>query len=460
MGSEFLGINDILLAPVYYLLFWLIARGIAARISDREIRKFFGWAFHAKMIASILTVLIYAFYYKSGDTFFFFKRAVYLNQLLGKDIVTGVNVFLAAPGKYHEIAINYHLQQLRAVDTSSLLTTKIVAIINIFTFSVYTSSALALAFISFLCSWRFYRIMLKIYPSLYKPLAFVTLFIPSTLFWGSGIFKDTITYSALLLLFTCFYVAFIERRRFVLNIMVALVCIYVIGVIKSYILMAFVPALILFAIIKYQSNVKNVVIRYSLVPAAIILSVYGGILSLQVIGSQFDKFALDSIERKATDMQSWHTRVDEYEGGETSSYDLGEIDFSAVGLITAFPKAITVTYFRPFIWEVNSAVMLIAFLESFFFLYFTIRIIVIQERVIGALKKALSDPVLIMCLTFALSFGFAVGFTSYNFGALVRYKIPCLPFYALFLAVLRAHGQAATQQVRRAVAPQKQPAFS
>ena len=31
---------------------------------------------------------------------------------------------------------------------------------------------------------------------------------------------------------------------------------------------------------------------------------------------------------------------------------------------------------------------------------------------------------------------FSVGFTSYNFGALVRYKIPCLPFYALVLAVI------------------------
>jgi hypothetical protein len=29
-----------------------------------------------------------------------------------------------------------------------------------------------------------------------------------------------------------------------------------------------------------------------------------------------------------------------------------------------------------------------------------------------------------------------IGVSSSNFGSLVRYKIPCLPFYILFLAIL------------------------
>jgi hypothetical protein len=35
-----------------------------------------------------------------------------------------------------------------------------------------------------------------------------------------------------------------------------------------------------------------------------------------------------------------------------------------------------------------------------------------------------------------LLFAFAVGFTSYNFGALVRYKIPMMPFYYIALFIL------------------------
>jgi hypothetical protein len=46
------------------------------------------------------------------------------------------------------------------------------------------------------------------------------------------------------------------------------------------------------------------------------------------------------------------------------------------------------------------------------------------------------DPNLTFCLVFSIIFAFAVGISSYNFGALSRYKIPCLPFYAAALVIL------------------------
>ena len=38
----------------------------------------------------------------------------------------------------------------------------------------------------------------------------------------------------------------------------------------------------------------------------------------------------------------------------------------------------------------------------------------------------------------ALVFAFAVGVSTYNFGTLMRYKIPVLPFYAIFLIIVIA----------------------
>jgi hypothetical protein len=48
-----------------------------------------------------------------------------------------------------------------------------------------------------------------------------------------------------------------------------------------------------------------------------------------------------------------------------------------------------------------------------------------------------NDSFLLMCVVFAVFFGFAVGFSSYNFGALSRYKIPAVPFFVISLFVLR-----------------------
>jgi hypothetical protein len=61
------------------------------------------------------------------------------------------------------------------------------------------------------------------------------------------------------------------------------------------------------------------------------------------------------------------------------------------------------------------------------------------------------DPNIIFCLIFSLIFAFAVGISSYNFGALSRYKIPCLPFYAAFLFILLSNGKTETKepQVKR-----------
>ena len=52
------------------------------------------------------------------------------------------------------------------------------------------------------------------------------------------------------------------------------------------------------------------------------------------------------------------------------------------------------------------------------------------------MKQVRREPFLMFCMVFTLVFAFAVGFTSYNFGALVRYKIPCLPTFGLVLAVV------------------------
>jgi hypothetical protein len=48
----------------------------------------------------------------------------------------------------------------------------------------------------------------------------------------------------------------------------------------------------------------------------------------------------------------------------------------------------------------------------------------------------MNDPTIQFCFVFSLIFAFAVGISSYNFGALSRYKIPCLPFYAIALILI------------------------
>ena len=82
-------------------------------------------------------------------------------------------------------------------------------------------------------------------------------------------------------------------------------------------------------------------------------------------------------------------------------------------------------------------IMALMGLESLFFLGLTI-IILLKLRGVG-LKYAFSDPFINFCLLFSLMFAFAVGFTSYNFGAVGRYKIPMMPYFLAGLFMMRSY---------------------
>jgi hypothetical protein len=48
----------------------------------------------------------------------------------------------------------------------------------------------------------------------------------------------------------------------------------------------------------------------------------------------------------------------------------------------------------------------------------------------------MTNPTVAFCLGFSLIFAFAVGVSTYNFGTLVRYKIPMLPFFIIALILV------------------------
>jgi hypothetical protein len=52
------------------------------------------------------------------------------------------------------------------------------------------------------------------------------------------------------------------------------------------------------------------------------------------------------------------------------------------------------------------------------------------------LAGIIKDPMILFCLVFAIIFSLFVGATTLNFGTLVRYKVPCMPFYIISLVLM------------------------
>jgi hypothetical protein len=116
-----------------------------------------------------------------------------------------------------------------------------------------------------------------------------------------------------------------------------------------------------------------------------------------------------------------------------STYALGDLDGSFLGMVRLAPQAINVALFRPYIWEIRNPLMLMSALESLIFLFVTVYVVF---RFARAPRISVLNPDVIFCLVFSIVFAFGVGISTYNFGTLSRYKIPLLPFYALALVLL------------------------
>ncbi len=115
-------------------------------------------------------------------------------------------------------------------------------------------------------------------------------------------------------------------------------------------------------------------------------------------------------------------------GEQGSNYYIGENDGSVMGSLMLAPQAIFTTLFRPFIWEAKNITMLLTSLESSWFVLITLY----AFYKIGLFKSfsiIFKDPTITFCFIFSLFFCFIVGISSGNFGTLVRYKIPMMPFY-------------------------------
>ena len=145
-----------------------------------------------------------------------------------------------------------------------------------------------------------------------------------------------------------------------------------------------------------------------------------------------------AVKDLTTSIQRLNNGFKAMNGNETaeSNFDLGiQFDGSFTGLIKLAPVAIATTFFRPFLWEPHKASQLLASLESLVLMFFTL-FIIFKSGLRTLIKLILTDPLIMYCFFFAIVFALFVGASTLNFGTLVRYKIPCLPFYAISLFLI------------------------
>lgn len=428
--------KDLFIGPVYLAMIYFVAYSIRNKVCpDKSIRQFFIPALTLKLVGALALGLVYKFYYKGGDTisYFTFGSQKIWDAFLEKPIAGLWMIFTQNCDYSHHYA-EYLRGVLFFCDPSSYFIVRVSGFFGLFTFHTYSANAMLFALISFMGVWSMFVTFVKIYPQLRKEIMLSCFMLPSVIFWGSGLMKDSITFGCLGLFFSTFYKIFIIKKASKWDFIVFLVSFWVIKIVKIYIILCFIPAALLWLFMVFNNKIRSRVTKILLRPFMVGLAVLFGYLAADYVSKEDKKYSIDNMANTAKNTAEWLVYVSKTEKG--SLYTLGDMDYSATGMLKKFPAAVNVTLFRPYLWESRKAIMVLSALESLFFLYLTV------SAVFGTgLKKTFAivsnHPIVAASLVFSITFAFAIGVSTSNFGTLVRYKIPIMPFYLISLYVIR-----------------------
>ncbi|PJJ58999.1 hypothetical protein [Hymenobacter chitinivorans] len=425
-------LQDLLLTPIYLAIFYGIAYGVRGKVTNVFTRRYFIPALSVKFLGAIALGLVYQFYYGGGDTFNYTKHVDIIYDAFGESPVAAIKLIFSH-GEFDPVTAPYTVHMYWYKSSTEFFVVQIAAVLSLLCFNTYSVMALMFAGISFSGMWAMYLTFIRAYPLLYKRFAIAVFFLPSVFFWGSGVMKDSLCLGALGWVFYGFYHATVLKRNIFFSIVVGLIGAYVLITVKVYILLSFMPPALIWVFIENNRRIKSAALRMVLKPFFLVLGVGAGFLGATNLTAQDDRFAVDKIGERTKINQEYLYTLTKDQG---SAYNIGAVDGSLGSLVTVAPQAVIVSLFRPFLFEARNPVMLLSAIEATMFIYLTVMMFY-RTGIIKSFKQIASTPMVTFCFLFAIVFAIGVGTNSGNFGTLVRYKIPLMPFYLAALYIMQ-----------------------
>lgn len=426
-------IFDILLPPFYLVLILLIGYKYSTKKSRaNKVYKYFMPGLLAKIAGAVLLGLVYQFYYGGGDTINYYQTSFTLVNVLYDNPNDFFFLFFGDPGMSDYYLMNSTFSFTYWVnDPYAFFVAKCFVPILIVCGKSYMASAILVASICYLAVWRLFLVFYSEFAAQEKAFTWSILYMPSVVFWGSGLMKDSITFSATCLFVHGFY-WFFARKKFRIRFIVALsLGTYLLLSIKPYILFALLPGSVLWFVTLRLHKVRSKFLRFMITPSLIFLSVSVGIYVLQSLGDSLGKYSFEKVISTASGAQQ--DLKQSYYAGNT--FDIGDYEANVSGLLSVSHKAIFAALFRPTIFDVKNIVMFISALENTFILFFCIYLL-FKLRFFKFFGIINSHPILLFSFLFSVFFAFSVGVSISNFGTLVRLKIPCIPFFLSSLVIM------------------------
>jgi hypothetical protein len=419
----------ILLCIQLPIALWLIK--YFSKKVDENIRPYFIRGLTFKIYACIILGVIYIFVYYGGDTTNYFIHSRFLTSAIIQSPQNTFKYLFASEDDFYRY-FSYYIDQAYNSEqyfrTANTTVIKFAAVCNLLSFSSFFGTGFIFCFFSYWGQWSIFKVFYRAYPDIGAKFAY-SLYIPSVVFWSSGILKDSICIGCIgLIVYIADTVTF-KSKRDIAKLVLFMCCCYLVLIIKAYILFCLIIPLILWRI---TLNLKKSGGKLFTNMYFWLCSIFG-VIGFEVAKARdmFGDLSLESIYIEIIRIRTAFEGTD----SESSSFTLGDFSPSISGYLSQIPKAINAVLFRPYIWESKKVFSLVAAGESFTF--FIAAIYIIYKTGFKRIGKILVvNPDVLFCFLFTIFFATALGLTVTNFGALVRFKIQFLPFLVICLILL------------------------
>jgi len=375
-----------------------------------------------KVVLGTLLALIYTYYYPDrlkADVFKYFddskimfdallhKPTDYFKMLFGFD---NNSVYFDT---YYNLMNNWYRQYESNIYNDSHIIIRFNALVRLFSFGFFSVHTVFMSFIALTGQMAIFK-FIKRNADLKPFMIFIAVFLlPSVLFWSSGVLKEGLLFFG----FGFFvYHAYKIIQRFSYKSLFWIVfSLILLAYLKFYIIASLLPLLLTYFWC-VKTNNRLFLLKYLFAIAMIL-----------VVGFNFHHIfpeynLIQIMVNKQNDF--FYLALDQNSG---SLFYVEKLKPTFISFLVNTPKAVFNVFFMPHIFMKQSVLSLFSALENFIF------IILLIITIFNFKTNLKPNSFFIFCLVFTL-FTFAlIGLTTPVYGAIVRYKIPALPFLTVLI---------------------------
>ena len=385
--------------------------------------KYVKGIFILKVLAGCVLGFIYTYHYtEKGDTIKFFDDStVIFNSLFTNpkhflEMFTGINGDATDLYPYYERMDAWNNKDVLFNDNKTIIRLNI--IFHFFSLGYYYVHVVFLNFISLIGLTALFKLFQSYLKNKSMELFFGVMLLPSVLFWGSGMLKDGLLLFGMgLMLYT--FNKILLRQGTTKNLLLFSVLFLLLVFTKLYTIICIFPGLIAWYWSRNDSA-KKIVLKFLGCYTVYLLIGF----NIGTINIKYD--VADIIFYKQRNFNVFADKA-----AAKSKIEIPEIEPNALSLLMNAPGSVLRVLTRPSVFDSHAPLILIASVENLLILFIIVYCLLKAKR-----NGNVNLPIFWFSIFFFITMYALIGLITPVLGAIVRYRVPVLPFLMFIVLAL------------------------